>query len=200
MAEGVIETELAPSVIPLNTPSEATKKSNLDKIGEFVLRRKELFAFCLISGGDLAREIVTQDPFLTPEYLSNQTPQFSEGLMPMLSHGGGIFDAYTASLLTYYGLRIITHPIKEKVPTNVIVAVSSLVGLGAVIANEMGIAGGTPDIADIPAGVLGAMIFSGVMILNKKFIKDCSRAIKELKESKPNSPTDTKLTLTRTPH
>lgn len=188
MVEGVIETELAPSITPLNIPS--TEKSKIDKIGEFVLHRKELFAFCLISGGDLAREIATQDPFLTPGHLLNQKPQFSEGLMSMLSHGGGIFDAYTTSLLTYYGLRIITHSIKEKVPTNVIVAVSSLIGLGAVIANEMGLGGGTPGIADIPAGVLGAMIFSGVMILNKEFIKDCSRAIKGLKGPRPSSPTD----------
>lgn len=58
---------------------------------------------------------------------------------------------------------------------------ASLVGLGAVVANEIGVSGGTPDLADIPSGVLGAMMFSGVMLLNKKFIKECDLAINKLR-------------------
>lgn len=62
------------------------------------------------------------------------------------------------------------------------VAVASLVGLSAVVANELGVGGGTPELADIHSGVLGAMIFAGVMSLNKQFIKDCTVAIKELRQ------------------
>ncbi len=62
-------------------------------------------------------------------------------------------------------------PVKEKVPENVKVAVASLVGLSAVAANELGVGGGTPDLSDIPSGIVGAMIFSGIMTLNKQFIK-----------------------------
>ncbi len=66
--------------------------------------------------------------------------------------------------------------------TNVKVAVASLVGLSTVVANELGVGGGTPELTDIHSGVLGAMIFAGIMSLNKQFIKDCTVAIKELRQ------------------
>ncbi len=155
--------------------------SRTERVAKFLLSRKELFAFCLIGGADLSREILTKDPLLTPEHLLTKESGLPEGISELLSHGGGLYDAYTVSMLTYYGISLLTHPIREKVPTNIKVAVASLVGLGAVVANEIGVSGGTPDLADIPSGVLGAMMFSGVMLLNKKFIKECDLAINKLR-------------------
>jgi len=159
------------------------RKSVVDRLAEFTLKRKELFAWITISGADLVREIATRDPFFTSN-LPTRESSSPEWLLSSMSHGGGVFDAYTASLLTYYGISLVTSPFKDKIPTNVKVAVSAMVGLGAVVAVETGImgSGGTAELADIPSGVLGSMIFGGVMLLNRKFIEDSSKAIRSLKK------------------
>ncbi len=186
MSEGTSEinsSEIKKSFVDTNKDRPADEKlSRIDRLGKFILSRKELLPFALIGGADLTREIITRDPLLTPKALLTTQYAPPENISAILSHGGGVYDAYTISMLTYYGISLLAQPVKDKVSTNVKVAVASLVGLSAVVANELGVGGGTPDLADIPAGVLGAMIFAGVMSLNKQFIKDCTAAIKELKE------------------
>lgn len=177
MSEQAAEKDLSKEIFASNPE----KQSAIDKAGEFLLSRKELIGFALVGGADLTREIITKDPLLTPESLLTGMHNPSESATALLSHGGGVFDSYTASMLAYYGISLLTQPVKEKVPTNVKVAVASLVGLSAVVANELGVAGGTPDLADIPSGVIGSMVFAGTMTLNKRFIEDCGKAIKKIK-------------------
>ncbi len=176
----------APKIVA--SESKIEKESKIDKLGKFVLSRKELLPFSLIAGADLTREIITRDPFLTSDSLISGQYTPTESVSNLLSHSGGVFDAYSVSLLTYYGISLLSRPVKEKVPENVKVAVASLVGLSAVVANELGVGGGTPDLSDIPSGVVGAMIFSGVMTLNKQFIKDCTAKIRELRGKIKNEP------------
>ena len=182
MSEEGSKVELPkPDKVDLADRQELPKKSLVDRAGEFVLSRKELLPFALISGADLTREILTKDPVLTPEHLLTG-PGLPENVSTVLSHGGGVFDAYATSMLAYYGISLLTYPAGDKVPTSAKVAVASLIGLGVVAANEMGVMrGGFQELPDIPSGVLGAMIFAGVMHLNKEFIKDCGGAIKKLR-------------------
>lgn len=84
--------------------------SKTERVAKFLLSRKELFAFSLIAGADLSREMLTKDPLLTPEHLLTRESGLPEGVLELLSHGGGLYDAYTVSMLTYYGISLLTHP------------------------------------------------------------------------------------------
>lgn len=167
--EGVPEVE--------NPNLEASPKGGLiNRLARTLSKRYELAALGAITGFDLAREIATGDPFFTkaPPSIGAET----------LQHLGGIWDGYAASLLTFYGLSLLTLPIKEKISPQIKVAVSFLAGSAAVVAVETGLLGApgrqVAEVADIWSGVAGSVIFAGVMLLNKNFINSCTTRIRSL--------------------
>lgn len=154
----------------------------VDIVSPVILSKQTLIMFGLW-WGEALKESGTGDA-----YAGNLTGQELQPIpwienIPGVEHMGNLAESYIAAYLTYYGLSLISAPLKEKISDKVKVAVSFLATSAFFTATELRyIQVGTPDIADIPAGILGPLIFSGVMLLNRRFIEDCGRAIKDLKK------------------
>lgn len=125
------------------------------------------------------------------EPLADKMPEYFQNFLHNI---GDVWDGYTVSMLTYYGVSMLSSRTKIEIPEKAKLAFSFLVGSAVVVGAESGLLrpGGienAPDFADIPAGILGATIFAGIMWLNKRFIEDSGKAIKEIEEDIKGSPT-----------
>lgn len=88
MPEGISEIDspgTKESSVNTNKDSLAEEKlSRIDRLGKFILSRKELLPFALIGGADLAREIITRDPLLTPKALLTTQHALPENVAAIL--------------------------------------------------------------------------------------------------------------------
>ncbi len=120
-----------------------------------------------------------------------------DSALQFLNNVGDLWDGYTYSMLTYYGISMLNHPFPKKIPEEIKVGISFLIGAAVVVGAETGILKNgtlnipnTPDYGDIPAGIVGAVAFAGIKMLNKDFIDKCTDSIKKIRDEIRNSPAE----------
>lgn len=103
--------------------------------------------------------------------------------LALLQNLGDYPDGFTVALITYSLLALTA---KEKVTESAKLAAAFVVGSAVVAAHETGLMGnivpGTPDIADIPAGIIGSAIYVGVHQLVKGFVNKADQEIDALEK------------------
>lgn len=114
-------------------------------------------------------------------------PETNPRLLEVLHNLGDFVDGYAIAFATYNILNLVS---PRKMSETAKIGLAFIVGSAFVTAQESGLLfkGGTPDYADIPAGVVGAVVYVGVHQLSKLIVRGVNERIKEIKaaETKEN--------------
>lgn len=99
-------------------------------------------------------------------------------LFSLLSHGGDLLDGYYLTMVAKVGLEIIdtvqSRITNRSIPDNIKLPLSMLLSCGAVTAVEAGLLpqfNGSSELADIPAGILGSLLFAGSYLIGKRLVE-----------------------------
>ena len=96
------------------------------------------------------------------------TPPDTESLgYRFLDNTGDIFNGYLNSFLTYYAIGLLTPRLSDRIRSGI----SFIVGAGSIILVETRptpLIMGRPDEFDIPAGIVGAVLFLGTNYVGRR--------------------------------
>lgn len=132
--------------------------------------------FAITSGFEVARAGLVNPRYALSRGLTGEGPQTLDPNSPVygiLQNSGDLHDGYWLSFATYNALELVDRLqhrfTKRYIPQIVKSGFTLLFAVGVVSLTETGILyGGTPDLSDIPAGVVGALFFQGVNLVGRK--------------------------------
>ena len=106
-------------------------------------------------------------------------PETNPRLLEVLHNLGDFPDGYALAFAAYNILNLVS---PRKMSETAKIGLAFIIGSAVVTAYESGLLfkGGTPDYADIPAGVFGVIAYVGVHQLSKLIVKGIDKRTKEL--------------------
>lgn len=138
--------------------------------------------FVFVTGFEMIRASLVHPKLNIPSVFEQKrelTPYLSpdSSLFPLLQNSGNFFDGYMINMVGFNGLTALdllqARFTNRYVPQRLKASISTLVTIGGVYAFEAGMLhqGGTNDLSDVPAGVIGALAFLGADSISRKLAK-----------------------------